>query len=216
MNILLTSAGIKIPAIQQELLRLLPKPPSELKLAHVVTASHAEANTEYVDRDREALQAAGFAVTDISLEDLMPETTYPTLSQFDIIYVQGGNTFYLLKYARACGFEQAVRKFLEDDNKWYIGVSAGSYIACPTIEMSYWTPKPDDDYGLADLTGMNLVPFLLVVHYNREKYRQLLPKYLPTASHPVKILTDDQALLVRDGKAQLIGQGPETLASSIT
>lgn len=215
MNILLTSAGIKNPAVQQEVLRLLPKPPSELKLAHIVTASHTEANTEYVDKDRAALQAVGFEITDISLEDLTPDTTFPTLNKFDIIYVQGGNTFYLLKHARACGFEQAVRKFLEDDNKWYIGVSAGSYIACPTTEMGYWVPKPDDNHGLTDPTGLNLVPFLLTVHYNREKYSRSLPEHLRTASAPVKILTDDQALLVKDGEITLLGEGPEILASSI-
>src|SRR4029078_12291424 len=104
MNILLTSAGIKMPAIQKEVLKLLPKRPSELKLAHVITASRTEANTDYMERDRIALQQAGFRITDVALEDLTPETAFDHLDKFDIIYVQGGNTFYLLKMARACGF----------------------------------------------------------------------------------------------------------------
>jgi dipeptidase E len=215
MNILLTSAGIKMPAIQKEVLKLLPKPPSELKLAHIITASRMEANTDYVERDCVALKEVGFQVTDVDLEDLTPNTAYDTLNKFDIIYVQGGNAFYLLKQARACGFEQAVRKILEDDSKWYIGVSAGSYIACPTIEMGNWK-KQKEQHGLDDVTGMNLVPFLLSVHYNREKYREVLAERIPTASYPVKILTDDQAFLVRDGKVKLLGEGPEILASTIT
>jgi len=214
MNILLTSAGIKMPAIQKEILRLLPKQPSELKLAHVITASRMEANTDYVERDRKALQEVGFQVTDIALEDLTPDTAFDELNKFDIIYVQGGNTFYLLKQARACGFEQAVCRFLDDPNKWYIGVSAGSYIACPTIEMGNWK-RDKDQHGLDDLTGMNLVTFLLSVHYNREEYREILAERIPTANHPVRILTDDQAFLVKDGNVTLIGEGPEVLASSI-
>lgn len=214
MNILLTSAGIKIPTIQKEVLKLLPKQPSELKLAHVITAARMESDTDYVERDRAALQGAGFQVTDIALEDLTSDTAFDELDKFDIIYVQGGNTFYLLKQARACSFEQVVRKFLENPNKWYIGVSAGSYIACPTIEMGNWK-RNKDRHGLDDLTGMNLVPFLLSVHYNREKYREVLAEKIPTASHPVKILTDDQALLVKDGDVTLIGDGPEVLASAI-
>lgn len=214
MNILLTSAGIKMPAIQKEALKLLPKPPGELKLAHIITASRMETNTDYVERDRIALQGAGFQVTDIALEDLTPHTVYEVLNRFDIIYVQGGNTFYLLKQARACGFEQAVRKILENNSKWYIGVSAGSYIACPTIEVCNWK-RQKEQHGLEDLTGMNLVPFLLSVHYNKEKYQEVLAKRIPTASHPVRILTDDQALLVKGGHVRLIGDRPEVTVSSI-
>lgn len=203
-----------MPAMQKEILKVLPKPPGELKLAHVITASRMEPNTDYVEADRAALKAAGFQVTDINLEDLTPATAFDELNKFDIIYVQGGNTFYLLKQARACGFEQAVRKVLEDKNKWYIGLSAGSYIACPTIEMAGWKRKMDQ-HGLEDLTGMNLVPFLIVVHYNRQQYREELAEKIPTASCPVRILTDDQAILVKDGQTTFVGDGPEVLASSI-
>jgi dipeptidase E len=214
MNIILTSAGLKMPAIQQQILMLLPKPAYELKLAHIITASRLESNTAFVDKDRAAMGQCGFKVTDILLEDLNPETTFATLNKFDIIYVQGGNGFYLLKQARACGFEQAVRRILEDDNKWYIGVSAGSYIACPTIEMHSWKSEKDQ-HGLDDVTAMNLIPFLVVVHYNREKYSEKLAVHIPHASRPVRILTDDQAFVIRDGDVKLIGEGSEILASSI-
>jgi dipeptidase E len=155
-----------------------------------------------------------FKVTDILLESLSPDTTFSVLNDFDIIYVQGGNGFYLLKQARECGFEQAVRKILKDESKWYIGVSAGTYIACPTIEMHNWKSKKDQ-YGLDDVSAMNLVPFLIVVHYNREKYREVLAEHIPAASRIVRILTDDQAFLVSDGEVTLVGEGPEVLASSI-
>lgn len=214
MNILLTSAGIKMPAIQKQVLSLLSKPPNELKLAHVITAAQVIDDTAFVDKDRTAMQECGFQVTDILLEHLTPDTAFSVLNGFDIIYVQGGNGFYLLKQAQACGFEQAVRKILEDNNKWYIGVSAGTYIACPTIEMHNWKSEKDQ-FGLDNLAAMNLVPFLVVVHYNREKYREVLAEHIPTAAHPVRILTDDQAFLVKDGEVRLIGEGSEVLASSI-
>lgn len=203
-----------MPAIQKEVLGLLSRSPSELKLAHIITASQVAPDTSFVDRDRAAIEELGFTVTDILLEHLSQDTAFSVLNEFDIIYVQGGNGFYLLKQARACGFEDAVRRILEDKNKWYIGVSAGSYIACPTIEMHNWK-KEKDQYGLSNLAAMNLVDFLVVVHYNREKYRELLADHIPTASCPVRILTDDQAYLVRGGKISLLGDGPEILTSSI-
>lgn len=214
MNILLTSAGFKMPVIKQEILKLLPKPASELRLAHIITAANVASDTAYVERDRAVMRECGFQVSDIALEDLTPETTYDALKGFDVIYVQGGNGFYLLKHARACGFEQAIRKILQDDTKWYIGISAGSYIACPTIEMHNWKQEKDQ-HGLDDVTAMSLVPFLVVVHYNREKYREKLAENIPAASCPVRILTDDQALLVQDDHVQLLGVGPEIMAESI-
>ena len=215
MNIVLTSAGLKMPAVQGAILKLFPKSPSELKLAHIITASRVAPDVSWLDKDRTAIKECGFQATDILLEDLAPDTAFSVLNQFDIIYVQGGNTFYLLKVARDCGFEQAVRKLLQDPNKWYIGVSAGSYIACPTIEMNDWKREKDDRYGVDDLTAMNFVHFLVTVHYNREKYSELLRECLPTASHPVRVLTDDQAFLVKDDQITLLGEGREILASSI-
>src|ERR1700716_3408289 len=182
MNIILTSAGLKMPSIRRDILKLLPKPISKLKLAHIVTAANVEQDTKYMEKDKTAMRECGFKVTDISLEKLTPSTTLPTLKNFDIIYVQGGNGFYLLKHARACGFEQAVREILKDNTKWYVGVSAGSYIACPTLEMHNWK-RQKDQYGLDDIIAMNLVPFLVVVHYNREKYREKLAENIPTAGY---------------------------------
>lgn len=216
MNIILTSAGLKMPAVRHAVLKLLPQPPAELKIAHITTASRVQPDTAYVKKERVAMRDCGFQFTDISLENLTPDTTFAVLNNYDILNISGGNPFYLLKHARACGFEQAVRRFLQDPNKLYIGISAGSFIACPTIEMATWIPNLEDRYGLDDLTAMNLVPFLVVVHYNRDKYRELLPEKIPSASHPVKILTDDQAFFIKDGGVRLLGEGPEILASAVT
>lgn len=204
-----------MPATQEKILAFLPKQPHQLKIAHITTASHVAPDTTFVDKDKAAMKSCGFSVTDFSLENLNPSTIFKTLNNFDIIYVQGGNGFYLLKHARNCGFRNAILKILEDSSKWYIGVSAGSYIACPTIEMHNWKAQKDQ-YGLDDVTAMNLVPFLVVAHYNREKYREKLSSNIPTANHPVRILTDDQALVIRNNDTVLIGSGPEILASSLT
>lgn len=214
MNIILTSSGFKNAVVRDEIINLLPKKPQNIKLAHITTASHVAPDTAFVARDRVAMKACGFQVTDIALEDLTPETCFTALKDFDIVYVQGGNGYYLLQQARACGFETAIRKLLGDDNKWYIGVSAGSYIACPTIEMHGWKQEKNT-YGLKDLTAMNLVPFLVTVHYNREKYRENLVAHIPSASRNVKILSDWQALFVKNGVVRLLGEKPEILAKDI-
>jgi hypothetical protein len=53
------------------------------------------------------------------------------------------------------------------------------------------------------------------VHYNREKYREKLAENIPTAGYPVRILTDDQALLVRGNDTVLLGDGREVGISDV-
>ena len=62
---------------------------------------------------------------------------------------------------------------------------------------------------------MNLVSFLITVHYNREKYRELLAEKIPTTSYPVKILTDEQALFVHNGEVLFLGKQPEILVNDV-
>ena len=126
------------------------------------------------------------------------------LEDKDAVYVEGGNTFYLLKAVRESGFDQVIKKLIERGVA-YVGSSAGSYIACPTIEMSTWK-KPGEEknnFGVTDLTAMNLVPFLLKAHCTPEKM-EFLKEKIAKAQYPVKILSDGQAILVKDDKVELV------------
>ena len=63
---------------------------------------------------------------------------------------------------------------------------------------------------MTDFTGMNLVPFLITVHYIPED-EELLRKKIPQANYPVRILTDQQAILVKDEKYILVGDSKEII-----
>lgn len=136
-NLILTSSGFKTAKLQEDLLRILPKDPKELKLAHILTASKVSQDTGFVDRERKVLKDLGFQTEEMDIEGENEKSLMGKLAGRDIIYVQGGETFYLLKHVRKSGFEKVVRKLL-DRGVIYIGVSAGSYIVCPTIEMATW------------------------------------------------------------------------------
>lgn len=86
-----------------------------------------------------------------------------------------------------------------------MGASAGSYVACPTIEMALWKHQDKYDHcGLTDLTGMNLVPFLMSVHYVPE-FHDLLKEKTSNSNYLTRILTDEQAILVKDDEVKLLG-----------
>ncbi len=201
-KILLTSAGMNMG---KEIHTILPKPSRELKLAHIITASTPEVNKEYVIKDRERMMTMGFDVENIDIEGKSEDTLRKILENKDIVYVQGGDTFYLLKQVQSSGFDTIVKEHV-NKGKLYIGVSAGSYIACPTIEQSLWKHKGKNQYGLTDLSALNLVPFLIFAHF-KEENRELVEKGASGTKYPVVALSDTQAVLVIDGRWKVVGEG---------
>lgn len=203
-TILLTSAGMNV---KEEILKIFPKPVSQIKIAHIITASKIEKNLSYLEKENQAMREAGFNVENIDIEGKNENELRVLFNDKDVIYVQGGNTFYLLKHVKASGFDKVVKELIEK-GIIYIGVSAGSYIACPTIEMAYWKHPDKNTVGLTDLTGLSLVPFLLSVHFD-PKYAKILKKEISSAKYPARILTDNQAILVRGDKVTFVGRGEE-------
>ena len=203
-TILLTSAGMDV---KEEILRILPKPVDQIKLAHIITASKVEDDISYVRKDTLEMEKLGFNIEEIDIEGKNEEEIRALLENKDVIYVQGGNTFYLMKHVKESGFDRVVKELI-GKGVVYIGVSAGSYIACPTIEAANWKHADRNVVNLKDLTGMNLVPFLLSAHFNPE-YADVLREEIATAKYPVKILDNNQAILEVNGVAKLVGRGEE-------
>ncbi|MBI2577228.1 MAG: Type 1 glutamine amidotransferase-like domain-containing protein [Candidatus Wildermuthbacteria bacterium] len=203
-TLLLTSSGMQI---KNEILKILPKPANQLKLAHVITASKPEADTTYRDRDTKLLREVGFQAVEIDIEGRSEKELREILHDFDILYVQGGNTFYLLKAVKESGFGAVIKEFI-NQGKIYIGVSAGSIIMGPTIETANWKGIDKNDVGLEDLTAMNIIPFAIFPHYD-SGYEELVKQEAPRAKNPARLLTDDQAFLVQDDKITLLGKGEE-------
>lgn len=205
-TLILTSAGMRVV---DEIVKILPKSPREVNLAHIITAAKVEEDTSFLERDKKKMRELGFRIEDIDIEGRDYSSLKELLETKDAVYVQGGNSFYLLKQVRASGFDQVAKELIEKGTL-YIGASAGSYLACPTIEMTTWKHQDRNRYGLTDLTAMNLVPFLITVHYQPE-YRELIKESARGAEYPVRVLTDDQAFLVKDNEVRLVGKGDEII-----
>lgn len=91
-----------------------------------------------------------------------------------------------------------------------MGLSAGSYVVCPTIEAATWKHADRNQLGLKDLRGLNLVPFLISAHFD-DDVRKNVAKSATKAKYPTIALTDRQAVLVNDGEASIIGGGEITV-----
>jgi len=203
MKLLLTSAGVNVG--RGEILKILPRPANQLKLAHVITASKPELKKEYAERDKQRMIDLGFEVEDVDIKGKNKTELRRIFADKDVICVQGGNTFYLLKAVKESGFDTVVKECV-DAGKIYIGVSAGSYIACPTIEQAIWKDPHINRFGFIDFAALNFIPFLIYAHFT-ENDRELIEKVVKTTKYPAVALSDTQAVLVVDGKWKVVGNG---------
>jgi dipeptidase E len=186
--------------------KIVPEIFQNINIAHVITASKGVTDLSYLERHRQNMTELGWKFEEIDLDGKNEQQLRQLFKDKNIIYVEGGNAFYLLKSVRESGFDKVVKDLI-NQGVVYAGSSAGAYLACPTIEMSAWKKK-HHDYGVTDLTALHLVPFLLFAHYSSE-FEEMLKQKISQTSYPVRVLTNDQAILVQDDKVKFVGQGKE-------
>ncbi|MFH1292346.1 MAG: Type 1 glutamine amidotransferase-like domain-containing protein [bacterium] len=199
MKLLLTSSGI---GVKNELLKFIPKPYANTRVAYIITASRVEEDTSYLDKESKLLRDIGCQVEEMTFENCDQNSARKLLHDIDLIYVQGGNSFYLLKILKESGADVVIKEMVKKGVP-YIGVSAGSYIACPTIEVATWSHQDKNSCGLKDLSALAFVPFLISAHYTDE-YKEILKQEIAKTNYEVKVLRDDQALLVEDHNIKLV------------
>ena len=208
-TILLTSKGLP-PDLEQpaalgpNFSRLFPSPRG-LHLAFVTTGVDVMPRQEYARATRARLESLGFLVEDVDLKGRSKSSLETTLEQKDVLYVVGGQTFYLLDHMRKSGFGELIGPLVDEDLV-YIGPSAGAYVACPSVEMAGWKHPDINRYGVEDLTGLNLVPFLISAHFE-DKFRGEVEAGGDRTSLPVVAITDAQGILVQGDHYELLNPG---------
>lgn len=204
-TILLTSSG---KFITKNKLEFLPKPIKQMKIAWVTTAGNRVDDTTYLKEHEKKMIELGYDFEKVDVAGKDEKEVREMLKDKEIILVEGGNTFYLLKATRESGFDKVVKELVAK-GVIYIGSSAGSYLACPTIEMATWKPQNKfDRCGVTDFKALDLVPFLVLAHYIPE-YEDLVKEKMKTTQYPVKLIVEEQAILIRDDKVEFIGKGKE-------
>ncbi len=211
-TLLLTSNGMQM---KEEIIKLLQKPAYDITVAFISTAAKPEENLDYLKKDWNVMRdELGFNVEEIDIEGKKEHEVMRLLELKDIIFVEGGNTFYLLKAMRGCNFEKIIKKLLKK-GKVYIGASAGSIVAGKTIKTSDWKNPTKNFVKVRSLKGLNLVPFDVFCHYNLnpEEFTKIIKQHLPFKwqRRKLRILTDDQAILVQGKEVDLIGKGDKII-----
>ncbi|MER3126925.1 Type 1 glutamine amidotransferase-like domain-containing protein [Bacillus pumilus] len=161
------------------------------------TASAVEEVTHYVEAAKEAFHQLGMQLETVQIADQSAEDIRKMMEQNDVIYVSGGNTFYLLQELRKHRLDDVLKEEI-NKGKLYIGESAGSIIMAPTIE--YISLMDDQLKGpaLSSCQGFNEISYYPVPHmyntYLGEAAQQIMEQYEQTLD--LCPLTDEQVLLI--------------------
>lgn len=174
----------------------------------IPTAANADGGgTIYVKRQRRALEKLGLniCVLDISVAE-SNEITAKLLNS-DIIYIGGGNTFYLLQELKRSGADMIIREQIAL-GKAYIGESAGAVVAAPCIDYIEDMDKRDAAPNLRDCSALGLVDFYPLPHMNSFPFIRASRMIAEKHSNDLKLLpiTNRQAVCVYGNEIKILGK----------
>lgn len=127
MNVILTSCGLDTKRIADVFTKMLPKPPSEVRAMFIPTAAISPDAIDVLPKCLNDLRHCGIKDENIVVYDLHTELKQPVGDSFDVVYICGGDTKYLLKRINEQGFDQRLLDFISSGGI-VVGVSAGSVI----------------------------------------------------------------------------------------
>jgi dipeptidase E len=160
----------------------------------------------YTTTMRAALARIGVRVTGLhEVPDVID-----AIGQAEAIFVGGGNSFRLLRSLNQLGALPALREAAVTGGVPYLGASAGSNLACPTIRTTNDMPIVE----VPSLSALGLIPFQLNPHYldadpgsthQGETRQQRLEEFLEENDVPVLGLREGSWLAVSGRQATLAG-----------
>lgn len=176
MRVLLTSAGLETEEIKEYFVSMASKDMSLVKALFIPTAAIDAGAIEVLPKCMHDLLKCGILDKNINVYDLHARMEFEKLQQYDVVYLCGGSTHYLLERINATSFNKSLMEYINNSGL-VIGVSAGSLIFSNNL---------DNNLGLIDTK--------LDVHCKTGEKRGKL-------AYPLKNnvrLTNTSALVIRD------------------
>ena len=165
-NIVLTSCGIRKEGFKNRFYEIVSKEElNNKKVLYITTASDGEDDDDksWMDEEYKTILDLGINESNIIEYKIGNDIN---INDFDIIYMMGGNTFYLLNIIRNTGFDKIIKDFI-NNGKIYIGSSAGSEILGNSVDIALG--YDENKVNMKDFTGLKIVDALIVPHSNRKE-----------------------------------------------
>lgn len=210
MKLLLTSQGFSNDSIVNAFIDLVGKKPEDTHLVYVPTSIHgARGDKKWFVRNISnvaKLNFKKFEIIDIAVVE--KEVWKSSFENADVLYFEGGNAQFLLKWLEKTGLDKELAKIIE--NKVYVGSSAG----CVVLSKTIWAASNYIlDSEIKDVSeGLGLVDFYFRPHFNSENKSTINKDSLLEVSkrNPkeiIYVMDDNSALKVIDDKIEVVSEG---------
>lgn len=218
MKLLLTSSGIQNDSIADEFLNLIGKKANGISVGFISTAAYVEDDISWLDEDVQNIKKTGVEnVQMVDIAKMKKDEWLPLLEQSDVIWMNGGNTYYLLDWIRKSGLKDELPKLLE--SRLYVGSSAGSIIPGPDLSINQFFPE-EAAYRLEDITGLGYVPFTVLPHFGSPLFEQPTEDEVEALAkeikYPIYAIDDNTAISVILDKIEVITEGDHKIFDGIS
>ena len=211
MKLLLTSAGITNKSIEDAFRGLVGKPFNEVLVAFVPTASNIlDGDKWWVIKDILALNTLGCKIDIVDIVALPKEMCLLRLNQADVIFIEGGDTYYLMDAIHKAGLLEEVKELLH--SKVYVGISAGSAICSKDCALEASQKLYEEALDRKeDIEGLGAVPFYVFPHYGSKEW---FPKV--TKENVEQLVYEDSIYLIDDQSAVMVnGETVEVISEGV-
>ena len=185
--------------------KFLDKNTESKKILFIPTATNIDEYKKYIHLTQKAFEDFGYEVENFDVSIFSEEIAKEKLSQAKIVFISGGNTFYLLQELKRKNLTSYLKERIEN-GLLYIGESAGSVIAAPDIEYASIVDDKTLATELNDYTGLNLVDFYIVPHFEEEPFvessRNTVELYKDKLD--LKLINNKEAILVENNNFTII------------
>ena len=191
-NIILTSCGIIDREFKEQFYRIINKEEiKDKKVLYITTASDGENDSDksWMDEEYETILDLGFSKENIYEFKIGQKEI--NINDFDVMYMMGGNTFYLMDMIRKYNFDTVIKKAM-DNGIIYIGSSAGSIILGNSVE--YALPFDENNVDLKDFSGLRIIDGIIIPHANRKE--EFISKVKENIGEKLFLLYDENGIII--------------------
>ena len=169
------------------------------KILFIPTATNVDEYKKYIHLTQKVFEDFGYEVENFDISVFSEETVKEKISETKIIFVSGGNTFYLLQELKKKNLISYLREKIEN-GLLYIGESAGSVITAPNIGYADIVDDKALTTELNDYTGLNLVDFYVVPHFEEEPFVESSRKVVELYKDKLdlKVINNKEVVLVEN------------------
>jgi dipeptidase E len=174
----------------------------------IPTASIVEKVNFYVGADKKALEKLGLVVDELEISKASPDTIKTKINNADYIFVEGGNTFFLLQELKRTGTDKLIIKHI-NKGKVYIGSSAGSVILSKDIEYIKHMDDPEAAPELKNkFTALSVVDFCVVPHCTNFPFKKAAEKIIGEYAEKLDLrpISNNQVVSVDDDTVEVLNK----------